>query len=59
MYGKENVFLVSKAGSSIAEKTKIWLTDKKFFEKTMFLKENILFCKERAQKAVIHLILFN
>lgn len=51
--GPENVFLVSKAGRKVEQKTREWLDAKQFFEKTSLLPENLIFCRERSEKAGI------
>ncbi len=45
------VWLVSKAGPRVQEKTKRWLTHHRFYERTGVSSSNIRFCLERAQKA--------
>jgi hypothetical protein len=45
------VWLVSKAGPRMQEKTKRWLEHHSFFERTGIYPTNIRFCLERSQKA--------
>lgn len=45
------VWLVSKAGPRIEERTRRWLAHHRFFERTAIPVENIRFCRERHQKA--------
>lgn len=45
------VWLVSKAGPRMQEKTKQWLEHHLFFERTRIYPMNIRFCLERSQKA--------
>lgn len=45
------VWLVSKAGPRMQEKTKRWLQHHLFFERTGIHPSNIRFCLERSQKA--------
>lgn len=54
-FGAENVFIISKCGTAIQQKTLIWLGDKErgFYTQTGFLPQNIRFCKKRNQKAGI------
>jgi len=52
-YGRENVFIVSKAGMSIQKTTLDWFHHHEFFPKTSFMEENVHFCKERRDKADI------
>lgn len=52
-YGNENIYLVSKCGSSTAQKTLHWLEHHNFFETTGVDKNHIFFCEERWQKSLI------
>lgn len=45
------VWLVSKAGPRVQEKTRHWLRHHRFFERTGIAPENLRFCLERPQKA--------
>src|SRR5215831_16130819 len=45
------VWLVSKAGPKVQEKTRHWLRRHAFFERTGIDPENLRFCIERPQKA--------
>ncbi|MFL6665378.1 MAG: hypothetical protein ACJ8G7_24685 [Rhizobacter sp.] len=45
------VWLVSKAGPRVQEKTRHWLRHHSFFERTGIAPSNLRFCLERAQKA--------
>ena len=45
------VWLISKAGPSIQEKTRLWLRHHRFFERTGVPPDNLRFCLERPQKA--------
>ena len=47
-----NVWLVSKAGPKVQEKTRRWLQHHAFFERTAIAQENLRFCLERPQKAL-------
>ena len=51
--GSENVFLISKCGELVQQKTLEWLNHTKFYEKTNIPVSNVKFCKERSQKAAI------
>lgn len=48
-----DVFLVSKCGHRIQQRTREWLAHNKFFEQTGVKADNLKFCKERIQKAPI------
>lgn len=52
-FGAENVFIISKCGPAIQEKTLSWLKGRQFYESTGFLIENIRFCLKRPEKAPI------
>lgn len=45
------VWLVSKAGPWVQEKTRHWLRHHRFFERTGIPSDNLRFCLERSQKA--------
>jgi hypothetical protein len=45
------VWLVSKAGPRVQEKTRHWLRHHRFFERTGISPDNLRFCLERSQKA--------
>ncbi len=45
------VWLVSKAGPRVQEKTRHWLRHHRFFERTGVSPQNLRFCLERPQKA--------
>jgi hypothetical protein len=49
----QNVFIVSKCGQKVQNKTRHWLSHHDVFGKTGLLPENIHFCLERPQKAPI------
>jgi hypothetical protein len=46
------VWLVSKAGPRVQEKTRCWLRHHSFFERTGIASDNLRFCLERPQKAL-------
>jgi len=52
-FGADNVFIVSKCGPVIQEKTLGWLVHQDFKEFTGFLPHNLYFCLTRAEKAPI------
>ena len=52
-YGSENVFIVSKCGAVIENKTRLWLNHTGFYAQTGFCSENLHFCLNRAGKAPI------
>jgi len=45
------VWLVSKCGPRVQEKSRLWLRHHRFFERTGMAPENLRFCLERPQKA--------
>ena len=45
------VWLVSKAGPRVQEKTRLWLSHHRFYERTGIRPDNLRFCRERPQKA--------
>ncbi len=45
------VWLVSKAGTRVQEKTRLWLQHHSFFKRTGIPQGNLRFCLERPQKA--------
>lgn len=47
------VWLISKAGTRVQEKTRLWLAHQKFFERTGIDHTHLRFCLERRQKAEI------
>lgn len=51
--GASNVYIVSKASEHVASRTLEWFVNIDFFTSTGLLKENVHFCKERADKAAI------
>lgn len=50
MFGGQ-VWLVSKCGPRVQEKSRLWLRHHRFFERTGIPPENLRFCLERPQKA--------
>lgn len=52
-FSNENVFIISKCGTDVQKKSIAWLEDKLFFTQTGFKRENIHFCLERQDKAII------
>lgn len=46
------VWLVSKAGTRVRERTWRWLEHRRFFELTRLERENVRFCRARADKAL-------
>lgn len=50
---KGEVWLVSKAGPSVQEKSRRWLAHHRFFERTGIPEGNLEFCRQRPQKAEI------
>ena len=52
-FGKENVFIVSKAKSETSSKISLWLRDHCFFEATGMLPSNVYFVREVADKRIV------
>lgn len=52
-HGSENIFIVSKCGTVIENKTRLWLPGNGFYEYTGFDSNNLFFCVDRAGKAPI------
>lgn len=48
-----DIWLLSKCGTKVQEKTLLWLADKDFFAETGVNPEQVIFCKTRPQKAGI------
>ena len=48
-----DVYLVSKCGAQIQEKSKLWLAHHRFFEQTGVPQDNIRFCRTREGKVPI------
>jgi hypothetical protein len=53
LFGADNVFIVSKCGIKIQYRSREWLLQKDFYKKTHFKRENLIFCLERFEKAII------
>jgi len=47
------VWLVSKCGKKVEERTRLWLEHHRFYEATGLPRENLRFCRERKEKAPI------
>ena len=47
------VFLVSKCGQRVQDRTLAWLHHRRFFERTGIPSDNVRFCRKRAEKAPI------
>ena len=47
------IFLVSKCGVEIQQRTILWLEQHHFYERTGVKRENVYFCRERSEKAMI------
>ena len=52
-YSSDKVYLVSKCGEIVQERTLEWLSYHDFFSKTGFNMDNIRFCRERHEKKEI------
>ena len=48
--GPENIFLVSKCGQAVSEKTRDWLLYKDFYNFTGMGQDQVFFCRERHEK---------
>lgn len=53
MFGTENVYLVSKCGKKMQEKSAKWLKYQRFYEITGVQEENVFFCFKRHEKTPI------
>lgn len=49
----ENVYLVSKCGKKVSEKTLAWLAHHSFYDLTGIKQDHVYFCRERHEKANI------
>lgn len=49
-FGAENVFIISKCGEVVENKTRHWLEHHGFYATTGFLPENVRFCRTRQEK---------
>jgi hypothetical protein len=49
----DQVFLVSKCGQSVQEKTIDWLNHHRFFHQTGVVRHHVRFCRQRVEKALI------
>ena len=52
-FGPKNVFIVSKCGKKVEEKTRTWLKHRGFHAMTGVSEDQLHFCKERSGKAPI------
>ena len=52
-YGPQNIYIVSKCGENIEDRTRKWLAGNDFYGYTGFNPENLIFCRTRAEKAPI------
>lgn len=52
-FGAEKIFLVSKCGPIMEQKTREWLEEKKFYDRTGLNPLNTYFCRTRKGKAPI------
>jgi hypothetical protein len=52
-YGADNIFIISKCGELIEDRTREWLAGNGFYAYTGFNPENLHFCRRRAEKASI------
>ncbi len=46
-----NVWLISKAGKNVQQKTRQWLRHQRFYESTGLARSNVRFCLQRHEKA--------
>jgi hypothetical protein len=53
IFGAENIFLISKCGNKLKEKTLKWLEFNNFYKITGFLENNIYFCYDKESKVQI------
>lgn len=52
-FGAENVFIISKCGDFIEDRTRVWLEGNDFYGYTGFLPANLYFCRTRPEKVPI------
>lgn len=52
-FGRDHVYIVSKCGTRVQEKSLAWFKDKRFFEQTEVNPNNVRFCRQRNEKAGI------
>merc|ERR1712194_609640 len=52
--GAENIYLVAYGGRAVESSCRKWMAHTDFFRKTGVLETNMVFCRQRKQKAVIH-----
>lgn len=53
LFGPENVFLVSRCSETVEKKVRAWLENRGFYKDTGVLRENVIFCRNDSEKAVI------
>jgi len=53
VFGRDNLFIISKCGEITEAKSIKWLRGNGFYEATDFDPSNVFFCRERADKAPI------
>lgn len=52
-FGADRIYLVSKCGKRVQEKSLHWLAHHRFYEQTGILPKHVFFCRERHEKAGI------
>jgi len=52
-YGNENIYIISKARIVMINRISEWLLKNNFFEETGLLKENLIFCDNYEDKAIL------
>ena len=52
-YGRDNIFIISKAKDKYVELNKEYLNNIHFFDNTLINKENLIFCREYEDKAIL------
>ena len=52
-FGRDNVFIVSKAKEKVKQRSIEWLDHHNFYEITGHSRDNVFFCRERKDKAEI------
>lgn len=53
LFGPSRVWIVSKCGPRIQQRSRLWLARHRFFERTGIPREHLRFCRERNEKAPI------
>ena len=52
-FGSDNIYIISKAKTEMSDKILNWLDKINFYKRTSFLKNNVIFCENYSDKALI------